>query len=300
MELACHIRHPNQLDRLVEVPEHLKLFYPPDGLEVSPRWPPSLSTACTRIYVGDEFCIARMPSLSELKRFGGMTFKMGHDLTLLTPVMTDKDIEGASPLFGYLNQNLPGSEVVFNDWGVMAYLSAHCSALKLSAGRVLNKGFKDPRLKPSPPHRDNADARFDALLNWSTYDGPWIRDQLSAMDIGRCEQDLLPYRTNSAVGSDELETSIYFPFGYVTSGRICWTASFDQPAGKRFMPIGRCSRPCGEFMLELKSTQFVFRIFQSGNTIFYLYPTGRLGSLLQTAATNGLRLVYQGFGFEAS
>ena len=53
-------------------------------------------------------------------------------------------------------------------------------------------------------------------------------------------------------------------------------------------------------MLELKSTQFAFRIFQSGNTIFYLYPTDRLGGLLQTASTNGLRLVYQGFGFEAS
>ena len=299
MELACHIRHINQLDRLVDIPAHLMMFYP-EGPERAPGWPRSLTTACTRIYVGDEFCVARMPTLPELKRFGEMTLKMGHDLTLLTPVMTDKEIEGASPLFGYLNENLPGTEVVFNDWGVMAYLSAHSSSLKLSAGRILNKGFKDPRLKPPPPLENNIDTSADALLNWSTFDGPWIRDQLLVMDIGRCEQDLLPYRTNPAVGGDELETSVYFPFGYVTSGRICWTASFAQPVGKRFMPLDRCSRPCGEFMLELKSTQFAFRIFQSGNTIFYLYPTDRLGGLLQTASTNGLRLVYQGFGFEAS
>ncbi len=300
MELACHIRNISQLDRLADIPEHLMMFYPPDGGKVAPCWPRSLTTSCTRIYIGDEFCVARMPSLPELKRIGEMTLKTGHGLTLLTPVMADKDIEGASSLFGYLNENHPGTEVVFNDWGVMAYLSTTCSSLALSAGRVLNKGFKDPRLKPPPPLEDNSDTSADALLNWSTFDGRWIRDQLLAMDIGRCEQDLLPYQKNPAAGGDEdeLAKSIYFPFGYVTSGRICWTASFDQPAGKRFMPIGRCSRPCGDFMLELKSTAFSFRIFQSGNTIFFLYPAGRLDSLLQTTGTQRLRLVYQGFGFE--
>ena len=300
MELACHIRNLNQLDRLAKVAEHLKTFYPPDGPGPEPCWPQSLTTACNRIYVGDEFCVARMPTLLELQRLWAMTVKTGHDLTLLTPVMTDKNIEAVAPLFGYLDENLPATEVVFNDWGVMAYVSRHFSSLKLSAGRLLNKGFKDPRLKPPPPLEDYAHPSHDMLLNWSTYDGPWIREQLLTMNIDRCEQDLLPYRTDPAVGGDGLAVSVYFPFGYVTSGRICWTASFDQPAGKRFMPTDRCSRPCGELMLELKSTQFAFRIFQSGNTIFFLYPGDRLESLLQTPGTRGLRLVYQGFGFEAS
>jgi hypothetical protein len=119
------------------------------------------------------------------------------------------------------------------------------------------------------------------------------------MDIGRCEHDLLPYQTNPTFKSDEFQASIYFPFGYITSGRICWTASFDQSPGKRFMPPGSCSRPCGDFMLELKNTKFVFRIFQSGNTIFYLYPAEKLNSLLQIARDTGSRLVYQGFGLEA-
>jgi hypothetical protein len=297
MNLACHIRSLNQLDRLANVQEHLKLFYPLDGTESAISRPEYTNTACTRIYVGDEFCVARMPSLAELKRIGRTVVEKKRHLTLLTPVMADEDLEGVAPLFRYLNECHTGAEIVFNDWGVMVYLATECPALTLSAGRVLNKGFKDPRLKPAPGDHGNKSA--DGLLNWSTFDGPWIRDKLLDMDINRCEQDLLPYQTAPAVAGDRLETSIYFPFGYVTSGRICWTASFDQAAGKRFMPPGRCSRPCGDFMLELKNTDFRFRLFQSGNTIFYLYPPDRLTRLLQTARSSGQRLVYQGFGFEA-
>ena len=119
MNLACHIRHIGQLERLAEVPEHLMMFYAPDGPENAPDWPRSQTGACTRIYVGDEFCVAPMPSLPALRRFVDMVSAMGLDLSLLTPVMTDTDIARAAPLFGYLNERHPGTEVVFNDWGVM-------------------------------------------------------------------------------------------------------------------------------------------------------------------------------------
>lgn len=49
------------------------------------------------------------------------------------------------PLFDYLNTCHSSAEVVFNDWGVMGLLKANYPVLKLSAGRLLNKGFKDPR-----------------------------------------------------------------------------------------------------------------------------------------------------------
>lgn len=300
MELACHIRHPNQLAHLAEMPKQLKQFYPPDDTGALPSSIRSLSTACTRIYVGDEFCVARLPSLSQLKQFGETALKAEHELTLLTPVMTDMQIEHAAALFNYLDEKLPGTEVVFNDWGVMAYVAATFSSLKLSAGRILNRGFKDPRLKTPTGPADRIDTHLTALLNGSTFDGPWIRDQLSALHIGRCEQDLFPYRTHPVTGGDGLETSIYFPFGYVTSGRICWMATFGQPADNHFTPPDHCSRPCAGTLLELNSPQFVFRIFQSGNTIFYLYPPDRLDSLLATANTQGLRLVYQGFGLASS
>lgn len=97
-----------------------------------------------------------------------------------------------------------------------------------------------------------------------------------------------------------LETAVDFPFGYITTGRTCWIASFEQPAVEQFIPAARCSRPCRHGMLELKSEKFSFRIFQSGNTIFYIYPWQALDRLIETKAKEGDRLIYQGFGFDES
>lgn len=296
MSLACHIRHIGQLERLSEVPVHLMTFYATDGSEKAPRGTCASIGPCTRIYVGDEFCVARMPSLAALKRFAESASAMGLSLTLLTPVMTDVDIPRIVPLFDYLNACHPGAEVVFNDWGVMGLLRSGHPALTLAAGRLLNKGFKDPRLKPGATAIEDDKAGPDELLNGSTFDGRWIQDHLVALGIQRCEQDLLPFKSDPTLKTSDLETAIYFPFGYITSGRTCWIASFDQPANEQFIPPARCSRPCRHATLELKSDRFSFRIFQSGNTIFYLYPQKDLDRLLQTAAKNGTRLIYQELG----
>jgi len=300
MQLACHIRHVRQLDRLAEIPDHLQTFYGANGsASAHPKGTLSIGP-CTRIYVGDEFCVARMPTLPTLKRLAESASAIGFALTLLTPVMTDVDIPRIAPLFDYLNTCHPSAEVVFNDWGVMGLLKSNFPALALSAGRLLNKGFKDPRLQPEASSIADPQAGADVLLNGSTFDGQWIQEHLAALDIHHCEQDLLPYRSDTAVNDSPLETAIYFPFGYITTGRTCWVASFDQPSDEHFIPPARCSRPCRHGMLELKSEKFSFRIFQSGNTIFYLYPWQTLDRLIETTAKEGTRLIYQGFGFDES
>jgi hypothetical protein len=300
MRLACHIRHVRELDHLAEIPDHLQAFYRTDeSARAHPQSTLSIGP-CTRIYVGDEFCVARMPTLPTLKRLAESASAMGLALTLLTPVMTDVDIPRMVPLFDYLNTHHPGAEVVFNDWGVMGLLKSDFPAFKLSAGRLLNKGFKDPRLQPEASRIADRQAGADALLTGSTLDGQWIQEHLTALDIHHCEQDLLPYRSDTAVKDSLLETAIYFPFGYITTGRTCWVASFDQPAGEQFIPPARCSRPCCQGMLELKSEKFSFRIFQSGNTIFYLYPRQALDRLIAATAKEGARLIYQGFGLDES
>jgi len=214
--------------------------------------------------------------------------------------MTDADIPRFIPLFTYLNACASDVEVVFNDWGVMGLLKSDYPALKLSAGRALNKGFKDPRLKPKPSSAEQHQDIPNELLDWSTFDGLWIQDHLLALGINRCEQDLLPYQTKDTLKNNGFKTAIYFPFGYITSGRSCWMASFDQPSAQQFIPPARCSRPCSRLTLELKSDKFGFRIFQSGNTIFYLYPRQKLEHLLQADRSEGTRMIYQGFGFDES
>ncbi len=295
VQLAVHIRDAGQLGLLGGIPDDLGRFYDPAGEGACP-WPTDVDAVCTRVYAGDEFCAARMPPLPALQRLAEAARRRGLSLSLLTPVMTDEDLDNAAPLFRYLEKNHPGTEVVCNDWGVMAHLAGHCPGLSLAAGRLLDRGFKDPRRKGPSAAPEEDESPADPLLNRSTFDAPLVRGRLSAMGIRRLEQDLLPYQTDAAVHRDGLERSVYFPLGYVTSGRICWTANWDSPPHRRFTLRGRCSRPCDATVTELEDESFAFRLFQSGNTVFYLYPTHRLARLLAEAARNGERLVYQGFG----
>lgn len=290
MQLAAHIRHPHQLDHLDRIPAHLGQFY--DEASV---WPADLDVACRRVYLGDEFCAARMPSLARMQRLADAAAACGCAITLLTPVLSDDEIDRNAPLFKHLARHFPGTEVVFNDWGVMADLKANCPSLVLSAGRILDKGFKDPRLPRDNGSRKNT-GPADALLASATFDGGPIREQLSTLGIRRRERDLLPYRPHLPARAKGIETSLYFPFGFVTSGRVCWSATFADGQGGRFVPPAQCSRPCRQMLLELTHPGFGFRLFQSGNTIFYRYPRAHLVALLTDARQTGQRLVYQGFG----
>ncbi len=254
------------------------------------REPPSFN----RIYVGDEFCSCRAPGLKELKEFGRFAAEKELPLTLLTPVLTDEGLERIAPLFDYLDSNHSGAEVVANDWGVLFFLKNRHPSLHLSAGRMLNKGYKDPRLK-RPKESAISEEEPDPLLNAGTFDHEPVREKMAELGVARCERDLLPFQTITASKTFHFKSSCYFPFGYVTSGRVCWAAAFNQPPEKRYIPPRRCGRPCNGSTLELKNETFSFRLFQNGNTIFYHYPSPMLKSLFQHADQVGQRLVYQSF-----
>ncbi len=60
MELAIHIRNPGQLDELDRLPNQVLDLYA--DLEPEARdWVRSIPERVERVYVGDEFCIHRMP-----------------------------------------------------------------------------------------------------------------------------------------------------------------------------------------------------------------------------------------------
>jgi len=284
MEIALHLRRPDQKAALDNFPKHLMSFYDQALLRGKE------SRAFDRIYVGDEFCPNRLPGLSELKRFCRFATEQNLKLTLLTPVLTDKGLEKYSPIFEYLQETAPGTEVVVNDLGVLFYLKRQYPGLRVSAGRLLNKGFKDPRL-----HRQDIPWESEPFLSDCTFDQAEFQEKMAELSVSRLERDVLPYGDHSVKNVSLFKTSVYFPFGYVTTGRVCWTASFRQPPGKKFMMSDTCSCPCNELSFELRNEQFFFKIIQNGNTIFYLYPFSMLKSLISQAEAENLRLVYQGF-----
>ena len=145
MELAIHIRQPGHLDQLDRIPNQVCDLYA--DLEPEVRdWVRSIPEQVQRVYAGDEFCVHRMPEPEVLEGISRSARSKGWPITLLTPPVTDEGLERCSRLFRFLEQAAPGTEVVVNDWGLLCLLKDNYPSLPAAAGRLLNKGFKDPRL----------------------------------------------------------------------------------------------------------------------------------------------------------
>jgi hypothetical protein len=215
-------------------------------------------------------------------------------VTLLTPPATDEGLERCCRLFRFLEREVPGAEVVVNDWGVLCLLKDEYPSLPAAAGRLFNKGFKDPR-SPYPGRAAEISEDVQELLNGCSFDTPLFHKKLREFGVRRVERDLLPYRDSDTKNTDGLGTSVYFPFGYVSTGRVCWVASFKASPGGKFSPLEACHGPCDGLLLEMGGGQSNFRLFQGGNTVFYLYPPSVLGSFAEDKTYKEVRLIYQGF-----
>jgi len=298
MELAFHLRTLDQRTGFDEVPQQLRGLYH----HVAPaqkKWLPDFPSSVARVYLGDEFCPHRLPTLGEFRSVYQSFEKRRLGITLLTPPFTDEELKNHISLFDYLRINAPETEVVVNDWGTLSFFRAQYPQLPLAAGRLFNKGFKDPRLADIGRHHAGF-REMKALLAESTFDHSEVREKLLESGVMRLERDLLPYGKVKGNGDSRLALSIYFPFGYITTGRICWLATFRQEKQQKFIPVKHCTQPCTKVSFQLKSSDFSFPIVQSGNTVFYLYSPAMVRSLLRMAQREEIRLVYQGLALGTS
>jgi len=289
MKLGIHIRNLDHATAICDLPEHLAMLY-----AQKEDWSALVPPDSLRIYVGDEFCIHRLPRLNELDVLVQLAIEKQWAVTFLTPPLSDQGLENCARLFDYLQQTVPQTEVVVNDWGVLLFLKENYPSFRLSVGRLLNKGFKDPR-QSDATSASRFSAETAALFNHSTFDFPRFQQTLLALDMRRIERDVLPYEDIRMESLKGLSTSIYFPYGYITTGRICWIASFNEPERKKFSLSDGCQRRCNRMSLRLKHDRMPKPLYQSGNTVFYLYPPSKLRYLVSTANQNKIRLVYQGF-----
>ena len=247
-----------------------------------------------RIYIGDEFCSKRLPDVKDLKQQLKAADQQGLPVTLLTPVLTDGGIKACGKLFETFHQWDHAAEVVVNDLGVLLYLKQTFPGFSLSMGRLFNKGFKDPRLDK----KDIAPAAAATCVNDCSFQHANMRGLAKNLGIQRFEQDLFPHADPDpdtlAMNGSGFDVSVYFPFGYVTTGRACMTAGMDGRSDAKFNFSAGCHAPCTTHRFKLSHPGNGPALLQNGNTIFYPYTTSMLSHLLKTAETHGLRLVWQG------
>lgn len=290
MQIGLHLRNAAQADAFPGLAAHLTALYGTDTLrDIDAVFPRRIR----RLYLGDEFCANRMPLEEELEDLFRLAETNHWVVSVLTPPLTDESLARCLPLFERLRSIRPAPEVVANDWGMFFTLRESYPELNVGLGRLLNKGFKDPRL-PDPERFARHSREAKELLNRCTFDSPSFQERAALLGVRRLERDLLPYGDPRVAGVESLAVSVYVPFGYFTTGRVCSTASLHRPAGKKFSLGGPCDRLCERLPAVFGRAESGLAVHRNGNSFFYLYPQELLVSFLRWARRRRVRVVYQG------
>lgn len=192
----------------------------------------------TRLYFGQEFCSRVIPGKEEMTEAILKSIEKGMEFALVTPYVSEKGLGRLEKLLAELEDIRPSSEVICNDWGVIYLIGKNFSTLVPVMGRLLNKACRDPRivhyLKDIPeggpsPHRYNSAANH------------YMERILKAMRVSRVEMDILPQGMEGGLTDREIPASLYIPYGFVSTGRICFPGSWGLPRRKKSWLPGRCA-----------------------------------------------------------
>lgn len=225
----------------------------------------SYSGPCDRVYFGHEFCQRRLPEPGEARRALDVADARSLPFTLVTPFVTDPGLARVRALLEELTgAGVPsGFEAVVNDWGALRMIRREWPGIPLALGRLLTKQKRGPRLL-NIIGRLPADAS-DHFMR-SNVDTPRLADFLRAQGVVRVELDNLLQGIRRPPGA--LPASLYTPFAYISTTRLCLLMRGDQP-DKNFRSLGRCSRECRRYDITLTHRDMPVPLRLQGNTMFF-------------------------------
>lgn len=230
-----------------------------------------------RIYFGNEFCQNLIPTLDTLKRWYFFTRAKNKEFSFVTPFVTDLGLKKLKNLMAFLN--CQGKvEVVFNDWGVFTLIKDNFANLNPVLGRLLTKQRRDPRMlkifsnKQKPreiisPDKKNKTILFPKRVPSTLFEHyrgcvinvPIFQKYLLSQGINRAEIDNLVWQMKVKVNKN-IGLSIYLPYGYITTTRMC---------GELTLTYDACKKECKRYFLQLENESLPVPFYGIGNTVFY-------------------------------
>lgn len=264
--------------RLLETPEAARVgAWLPDADADDSDWK---DRRITRIHLGNEFCERLLPEKGVLETaLANPRFA----ISLTLPALSDQGMKRILPLLDSLP---PEQEVIVNDWGTLRLVRHSYADLKPSAGRLLCKQIKDPRL-PS--------AEWAGLYPTGAFSDPYAAF-LMDFGISRMEVDLPPYAQGADLVKGKIRLSVHLGYGYVMKGRMCKIGSLNLPPAARFQTGHGCCRECLDYVEHTaRPSGSDLRSFQRGNTRFYAHDRGMWDSVFNATRAGWVdRLVIHG------
>lgn len=218
----------------------------------------------SRIYFGNEFCEQLVPSVTELGRVLDFVAEKKLEFTFVTPYLTDNGLKRCEALLKALVRERPGSEVVFNDYGMLRVLRGSYGELEPVMGRLLNRMKRGPRLMMVIDKLPESTVEYFQSSNLTV---PALGKFLNENGVKRVELDNVLQGFDFSL--DGLAASLYMPFAYVTTTRLCLVNSCDVPEREELIAIFPCKRECQKYTFYLRNEIMPVLLIRKGNTIFF-------------------------------
>jgi hypothetical protein len=230
------------------------------------KWHTVLPPAPLRaIYFGTEFCEALLPAAEEAEGFCAWARGAGVESVLLTPVVTARGLARCDRLLQALVQRGCTPEIVCNDWGVLELLRRAYPDLPRRAGRLMNRGLRDPRLLDGTSR--------EAVR--SRERGGRFRSMLVQLGVRAIESD--PDLDGAFLGAKVagLQRVLHFPYVFAATGRNCLIQAESAPSSDACFTKGLglpCTGGCRERLRRVERGDVGVSLWRAGNTIFYEVP----------------------------
>ena len=202
----------------------------------SPDTIDSCALGVKRIYFGNEFCHRLLPSPEEVEQFADKAAAASMALTLVTPFVTDDELETVKKAIKAFHLFVPDGEVVFSDWGVLRVLKETYPSLTPVLGRLLNKQTIDPRIGSMI---DEFQEKSREHFLSAAADNPEVTAFLVKMGVNRIEFE---NTFQGFVRQGTMPASLHYPYILFSLTRLCPSANLG--AGRGFRGIGSCQREC--------------------------------------------------------
>lgn len=215
-----------------------------------------------RLYYGYEFCERLLPTKDELKKAIEFSVNHGKKFTFLTSYVSDTGIERIKELLKVIKSNLKQliqPEVVVNDLGIMNLLEKE-KDITIIAGRLLVKQKRDPRIN----YLNLSNNEKDYFKQFSL-DSDNNQCFISKFGIKRIELD------NTFQGikrQSNLQASLYVPYCYVTTTKLCYMAKADKHL-RYLRKIEDCDKQCQKYDVYMTNDKMKTKFYLKGNTVFY-------------------------------
>lgn len=276
MEIAVLIECADDYNGNCVSDYHLPWGSAANGLErICDQIKPYVDKRIEYIYFGNEFCEYKIPTVDQLKRMLDICRTDGVRCVLVTPVVSDYGINKVSGLIDFLVNSSITIPVVINDMGVFELIKKKEYSGEYIVGRIFEKSSHDCRAS-----REEFDDYYGE--NGKKFARtPGVISEYSRMifvgyGVNRYEFDL------SKVGFDLSSNgnySLYWPYSYLTTGRVCMFRSLDLCGKDKFLvgDVG-CGKRCMKYNVEKRKPingyssgkKAEMFLFQKGNTMYFI------------------------------